>query len=287
MEVPIAVALAQSVPRLPDGPGWWFEPKFDGHRLVMIRDADTVRLQARSGRIVTSQWMDLAVAGMKLRPGTILDGEAVIWRSGRLDFAAVQARAASSVDRARALAEQHPASYAVWDVLAHPVLGDVRARRYTARRELLLDLLADVGPPIQPVPATDDRETALVWYETLQTQGIEGIVAKRGDGTYRRGRHWYKIRHAETVEASVVGYTGAAAQPRALAVRLPDGRTAMSQRLTSVLSTAAAAYLITAGPGPRGHTDDGTPYTSSTTDLTVEVLAGTTRHAVVTVTRLR
>ncbi|MFE7268289.1 hypothetical protein ACFU9B_40880 [Streptomyces sp. NPDC057592] len=27
VEFPIKVALAQAVPNLPDGPGWWFEPK--------------------------------------------------------------------------------------------------------------------------------------------------------------------------------------------------------------------------------------------------------------------
>ncbi|MFF1257619.1 hypothetical protein ACFVZT_12425 [Streptomyces sp. NPDC058321] len=49
----------------------------DGHRTILWRDAETVRLQARSGRTVISAWMDLAVAGMNsLRPGTVLDGEA-------------------------------------------------------------------------------------------------------------------------------------------------------------------------------------------------------------------
>ncbi|MFI6063195.1 hypothetical protein [Streptomyces sp. NPDC051286] len=112
MEFPIKVALARAVPTLPDGPDWWYEPKFDGHRTVLRRTDDTVFLYARSGRVVTQYWMDLAVAGMELRPGTVLDGEAVIWRDGRLDFAAAQSRAASSVSRARALAVRHRASYA-------------------------------------------------------------------------------------------------------------------------------------------------------------------------------
>ncbi|MFE9953281.1 hypothetical protein ACFYRJ_38425 [Streptomyces sp. NPDC005531] len=93
MEFPIKVALTQAVPTLPEGPGWWFEPKFDGHRVVLRRTDDTVILYARSGRVVTPYWMDLALAGMALRPGTVLDGEAVIWREGRLDFGAAQSRA--------------------------------------------------------------------------------------------------------------------------------------------------------------------------------------------------
>ncbi|GGU44492.1 ATP-dependent DNA ligase [Streptomyces violascens] len=286
MEYPVAVALAQPVPVLPAGAGWWYEPKMDGHRCVLWRDADTVRPHARSGRTVTSAWFDIALAGMSLPAGTVLDGEAVIWNEGRLDFSAVQARAASTVTRARVLGAQLPASYAVWDLLAHPDLGDIRARPYLERRRLLLQVLEHIGPPIQAVPATDDIEVARAWYEHLQAQGVEGVVAKRATAPYRAGRIWVKIRHADTIDAEVVGYTGPSSRPRALAVRLPDGRRALTQRLTAPLAGAAAARLAAAGSGGRARTDGGDTYTSATTDLTVEVLAGTTRHAVVTVTRV-
>ncbi|MFE5097382.1 hypothetical protein ACFRCI_45670 [Streptomyces sp. NPDC056638] len=168
---------------------------------MLRRTDDTVFLYARSGRVVTQYWMDLAVAGMELRPGTVLDGEAVIWRDGRMDFAAAQSRAASSASRARALAVRHPASYACWDVIQHPdpAIGDLRSRPYMERRAYLLELLADVGPPIQPVPATDDPDVALAWYEALQSDGIEGIVAKRATASYPSGRRgWVKVRNMRT-----------------------------------------------------------------------------------------
>lgn len=125
---------------------------------MLWRLADTVRLQARSGRDVTTPWMGLAVAGMALPPGVVLDGEAVVVVEGRVSFEAAQSRAASS-------------------------------------------------------PA--------------------GARAKHGSTPYRAGRSssWKKVRHAETVDAEVVGWTGSAVRPRALAVRLPDGRVALSQRL--------------------------------------------------------
>ncbi|MCX4728648.1 hypothetical protein [Streptomyces sp. NBC_01306] len=64
------------------------------------------------------------------------------------------------------LAAQLPAHYAVWDLLAHPDLGDIRlSRPYAERRRLLLTVLEGIGPPIQPVPATGDRTIALLWYE--------------------------------------------------------------------------------------------------------------------------
>ncbi|UYQ60035.1 hypothetical protein [Streptomyces peucetius] len=63
VDFPVPVALAQLVPTLPVGEGWWYEMKLDGHRTVLWRTADAVRLQARSGRDVTSVWVDIAIAG--------------------------------------------------------------------------------------------------------------------------------------------------------------------------------------------------------------------------------
>jgi ATP-dependent DNA ligase len=70
----------------------------DGHRTVIWREEETVRLQARSGRDVTANWMDLALAAFEmLPPGEVLDGEAVIYTHERIDFAAAQSRALSTM----------------------------------------------------------------------------------------------------------------------------------------------------------------------------------------------
>ncbi|WP_435271957.1 hypothetical protein [Streptomyces parvulus] len=177
MEFPVDVALAELVPQLPTGPRWWYEVKLDGHRTVLWRLAETVRLQARSGRDVTTPWMDLAVAGMALPPGVVLDGEAVVVVDGRVSFEAAQARAASSPARSRKLAARHPALLIVWDVLSLPA-GDVRGRPYEERRALMLDMVAGLpeGSPIQAVSATEDVEVARVWYETLTGSGVEGVL---------------------------------------------------------------------------------------------------------------
>ncbi|WP_371642736.1 ATP-dependent DNA ligase [Streptomyces mirabilis] len=290
MDWPLSVALAQPVPELPTGTDWSYEMKLDGHRMIMRRTDDGVRLQARSGRDVTAAWGDLALAGHHLPAGTVLDGEAVIsTEDGRISFEAAQARAASSPTRARRLATQHPAHYIAFDTLQLPSpTGDMRARPYTERRATLLNLLAELptNTPIQAVSATTNRDTALTWYNTLHDQGVEGIVAKRTTSPYRADRTgaWLKIRHADTIEAAVVGFTGATRQPRALAVRLPDGRVALSQRLTTVLAASVAPRLV---PQPeRAYTQAGDAYTPVSGEVVVEVMAGTTRHAVVTVVRL-
>ncbi|WUV40750.1 DNA ligase (plasmid) [Streptomyces sp. NBC_01483] len=255
--------------------------------MIMWRTDDGVRLQARSGRDVTAAWGDLALAAHHLPAGTVLDGEAVITTEyGRISFEAAQARAATSPTRARRLAAQRPAHYIAFDALQLPS-GDARPRPYSERRAALLTLLAELpaNTPIQAVSATTDRDTALTWYNSLHHQG--GIVAKRTTSPYRAGRTgaWLKIRHADTIEATVAGFTGTARQPRALAARLPDGRIALSQRLTTALATRIAPHLV---PQPgRAYTQGGDAYTPVSGEVVVEVAAGTTRHAVVTVVRLR
>ncbi|CAM5316093.1 DNA ligase OS=Streptomyces aurantiogriseus OX=66870 GN=GCM10010251_96440 PE=4 SV=1 [Streptomyces aurantiogriseus] len=259
---------------------------------MLWRTEDSVRLQSRSGRDVTAHWMDLAVAAMRLPPGVILDGEAVVYLSdadgnARISFEAAQSRALSRPRRARELADRHPATYVAFDVLAHPAAGfpDLRPRPYVERRQVLLDVLADAGPPIVPVWSTTDLDEALLWYTALEGTGVEGIVAKPLRRAYKAGRVWAKIRHADTVDAAVVGFTGSARHPKALAVRLPDGQVALSQRLTTALSSVVARRLVP--QSGRAFTKAGGSYTPATSDVVVEVVSGTTRHAVVTVVRLR
>ncbi|WP_249938575.1 hypothetical protein [Streptomyces mirabilis] len=83
----------------------------------------------------------------------------------------------------------------------------------------------------------------------------------------------------------MAGFTGTARQPRALAVRLPNGRDALSQRLTTALATLIAPRLVP--QSGRAYTQGGNAYTPVSGQVVVEARAGTTRHAVVTVVRLR
>ncbi|MFC7912098.1 DNA ligase-like domain-containing protein [Streptomyces nigra] len=90
--------------------------------------------------------------------------------TAHISFAAAQSRALSNPRRARELADQHPATYVAFDVFAHPAAGfpDLRPRPYSERRQVLLDVLADVGPPIEPVWSTTDRDEALLWSRSVR-----------------------------------------------------------------------------------------------------------------------
>ncbi|MFJ2745826.1 hypothetical protein ACIO3O_39910 [Streptomyces sp. NPDC087440] len=289
MDAPITLALAQAVDTLPVDKGQLaYEPKFDGHRMTLQRTQDRVIVRSKAGRVVTSTWMDLAVAAMDLSPGVLLDGEAVVYREGRLDFGAVQQRAAAGTAKAGALIARYPASYAAFDILHHPDHGSLVSRPYRERRALLEEILAPLGPPLQAVPMTLDVDVARVWWDGLRDIGIEGLVIKRLDGVYPAGRRgWKKYRHADTVDCPVVGYTGTRAYPVLLAVALPDGQTVLSRRITADVRTGVSTHLAGVEPAASVRTSGGDRYTPCPPGLVVEVLAGTTRHATVTVTRVR
>ena len=85
----------------------------------------------------------------------------------------------------------------------------------------------------------------------------------------------------------MVGYTGPAKRPRVLVVRLPDGRIRLTRAMGARLAAQVAAQLPLSEPGHTAALGTGEVYTAVVVDLMVEVLAETTRHDVVTVTRLR
>lgn len=288
---PVTVALARTVFALPTEGRWAYEPKFDGYRLVVFRTDDTVQLQARSGRLVTPAFPDLADAAAHLPPGTVVDGEVVVWRAGRTDFSAVARRAAAAgAHRAAALARTLPASYAAFDLLAAGD-EDLRPRPYDHRRAQLVAVLGSLGPPLQPVPSTTDPDLAATWYDTLPATGIEGLVIKGRDQPYPGGRRgWRKLRHSEPRDALVIGVVGPRSRPRALVLTLPDDDTPL---LSGTLEPAVRAQLVPAlrqlppGGGESALIDD-TPYEPVEPLLTVEVQYGTTvRHAATRVLRLR
>ncbi|WP_051794472.1 hypothetical protein [Streptomyces sp. NRRL S-87] len=288
MEISVRPARARTVPVLPHGPGWWYEPEFTGQRTLLHRDRDGVHLYGPTGRNVTAAWPDLARAAAALPVGALLDGVAVIWRDGCLDPGAVHARAGAGVLDAAELARSRPAAYAAFDLLGHPRHGDVRDRGYAARRALLLGLLEEIGPPLQAVPATDDHETALLWYDALREQGVDGVLAKAAADPYRVGEEaWQRVRHRETVELPVVGYTGAAARPKALVVRLPDGRHVPTEPLGDPQREQAVRFLMSAGPAGREDADDGRPYAATAEGLAVTARTGPSRHAAVHVVAVR
>lgn len=98
---PLPLAAAKAVTRIP-GPdrlpgGALYEPIWDGYRVMLAVDEGDTGIWSRQGKDLTRYFPKLIAAAVEHIPtGCIVDGEAVIWRDGRLDFEALQQRMTSS-----------------------------------------------------------------------------------------------------------------------------------------------------------------------------------------------
>src|SRR4051794_40323111 len=180
---PVSPMLAKSVRSIP--PDASYEPKWDGFRSICFRDRDDVELGSRNERPMTRYFPEL-VDAMKaeLPERCVIDGEIIIATDHGLDFEALQLRLHPAASRVRMLAEQTPASFIAFDLLA---LGDddYSGRPFSERRAALVDALAGSGGTIHLTPATTDLATAQRWFDEFEGAGLDGVIAKPLDITYQ------------------------------------------------------------------------------------------------------
>src|SRR5258706_11153662 len=104
--------LAVPVEALPEGPGWAYEPKFDGWRALAFRREHSVHLQSRTGKPLGGYFPDVTrMVRASLPAGVVLDGELVVWERDRTSFALLQRRRSGrrEVVRVAPQAPTHPA----------------------------------------------------------------------------------------------------------------------------------------------------------------------------------
>jgi len=205
---PIEPMLAKAADALPSGEGWLYEPKWDGFRALVFRDGDEILIQSRDLKPLDRYFPELHAPLLASIPERcVLDGEVVIAGDGGLDFEALLLRIHPAESRVRMLAEQSPASFVAWDLLA---LGneDLRAVPQGERRARLEAALGPLAkPPVHLTPATTDRALAADWFDRFEGAGLDGVVAKRLDGTYQPGkRAMIKVKHQRTAECAVAGF---------------------------------------------------------------------------------
>ena len=119
---PVKPMLAKPVADIP--PGRLYEPKWDGFRSIIFRDGDEVEIGSRNEKPMTRYFPELVEAfTAALPPRCVVDGEIVVVdaEGTGLDFEALQQRIHPAVSRVNLLAEQTPASFIAFDLLA---LGD-------------------------------------------------------------------------------------------------------------------------------------------------------------------
>jgi ATP-dependent DNA ligase len=204
---PVLPMLAKAVTDIPAGQ--FYEPKWDGFRSIVFRDGDEVKIISRNERPMTRYFPEVAAAiRANLPPRCVLDGEIVIANPDKqgLDFFALQLRLHPAASRVNLLAEQTPAAFIAFDLLA---LGDddYTGRPFTQRRAALERALAAAKPPVHLTPITQDIDRARRWFTLFEGAGLDGLIAKRGDLTYQPNKRvMTKIKHIRTADCVVAGY---------------------------------------------------------------------------------
>jgi ATP-dependent DNA ligase len=210
---PIKPMLAKGQPEVPRGPGWIYEPKWDGFRAVIFVDGDDTYICSRNGQPLQRYFPELLPVLTKAFPQPcIVDCEIIIAAEHGIDFDSLQLRIHPAESRVRMLAEHIPASLVLFDLLADGPT-DVRAQPFTARRALLEQRLR---PQHQArlTPQTIDPDEAASWFEKYEGAGCDGVVAKKADQVYAPGqRVMIKVKHERTVDCVVGGFRESTAGP--------------------------------------------------------------------------
>lgn len=207
---PLEPMEARLVDALPDGPGWAYEPKWDGFRCLAFKAGDTVDLQAKSGKPLGRYFPEVVTLVRGLPDdGFVLDGEIAIPSGDTLSFDALQMRLHPAESRIAKLSRETPAIFILFDLLAAPSGASLLASRFADRRAALEGFFARMSaqaPALRLSPTTPDLAEAQAWLDS--TGGaLDGVVAKRLDEPYRPGeRAMLKVKRRRSADCVVGGF---------------------------------------------------------------------------------
>jgi ATP-dependent DNA ligase len=199
---PVLPMLARRIDALPEGDGWFFEPKWDGFRAIIFRDGDEIAIESRDARPLNRYCPELVAA---LREGLpercVLDGEIVIVTPHGLDFDLLQMRLHPAASRVDKLAKETPASIVFFDLIADGK-RDWRDAPFAERRAALAALLGKPKPP-----TTRDRRRAEDWFARFEGAGFDGVMAKHETVTYQSNKRvMFKVKHEREADCVVAGF---------------------------------------------------------------------------------
>ena len=179
---------------------WQAEWKWDGIRAQVIKRQDEVFMWSRGEDLITERFPEIAHAASNLPNGTVLDGEILPWRDGKvLPFTELQRRIGRKNISSKMLAEL-PVILQCYDLLEYEG-KDIRSFEFKTRRELLEKVLGELKPEGKEVLRPTDQVEATSWThlaeqrEESRSLGVEGFMLKHRDSPYRVGRHrgeWWK-----------------------------------------------------------------------------------------------
>jgi ATP-dependent DNA ligase len=187
---PVLPQLARSRASLPEGDNWAYEPKYDGFRAVVFVDGDETYLQSRNGKGLSRYFPELSFPAGRY----ILDGEIVA-----SSFDTLGQRIHPAASRIARLAEETPATYYAFDILARD--DDVLLELPYLERRAALE--AVVAAPVELTDVVRTTADAEHWLHEA-----EGVIAKEVDAPYQPGERtgMIKVKRVRTIDAVVMGW---------------------------------------------------------------------------------
>jgi DNA ligase D-like protein (predicted ligase) len=201
--------------KLPDGPEWVHELKFDGYRALAIKSGGRLQLRSRNDNDFSARYPEVAKALAAMPEETVIDGEVVaLDAEGRPSFNMLQNYGSAGT----------PLHFFIFDVMV--VKGrDVMGEPLMKRRELIeKHVLPKLADPIRYSPILEGSLSDLIL--SVKAQGLEGLVAKRRDSKYEPGQRsgvWMKMRVNAGQEFVIAGYTPSPKNFDALVIGYYDG----------------------------------------------------------------
>ena len=204
---PMLAKLAEAPARTGD---FLFEPKWDGFRAIVFR-GDARRLHPEPRPAAARSLLPRAArraARARCPSGCVVDGEIVIATPHGLDFDALQLRLHPAASRVAKLAQETPASFVAFDLLAADGARPARRRRSAsgARCSSGCSRGVDAAGP----PHADDarpRASRREWLDALRGRRPRRRDRQAEPRTYQPGkRAMIKVKHARTADCVVAGF---------------------------------------------------------------------------------
>lgn len=238
---PPAPMEARLVGALPEGPGWQFEPKWDGFRAIAMRNGADVEIHSKSGKPLGRYFPEIVAALTAVKESCfILDGEIILPLDGALSFDALQARLHPAPSRIARLAKETPARLMLFDCLMAGKASLVREPLSDRRAALEAFHARHGGPSLLLSPCTHDAKRARAWLGR-SGRALDGVMAKGCDDPYRPGeRAMLKVKQIRTADCVVGGFREKAGEIVSLLLGLYDEAGALD--LVGFLAGMSAAF---------------------------------------------
>jgi ATP-dependent DNA ligase len=202
---------ARSVDAIPRGAEWQYEPKWDGFRCLIARNRDKVDLRSKSGEDLGRYFPELIAAALKLKATSfVLDGEIVVPHGKTFSFDDLLQRIHPAASRVAKLAQETPALFIAFDLLATADEKQLSIEPLSRRRPKL-EAFAKVqfrsNPTFRLSPVTASHAMAVTWLKQ-SGGGCDGVIAKRIDLPYQAGNRdgMQKIKKFRSADCVVGGF---------------------------------------------------------------------------------